>query len=288
MHEFANSRDYMTILRSLGGRPRTLNELRSELTLTPPKTKGEIRPRGRGPLDLNAQQMDSKLRVLRRAGIVGRDKVKGRWTYRLARDFTEINRRFVRELHLNFLREERGLPFDFGHRSIAVHGVPKDSPLVAPDLTTRTSSHHDNDKGLPKIGGELRVAVDKLAEALYGHNKGYQELTAKLARLEKEKAERTRDLYDTERRRDPSLSRRPPRVVLDDAEMDEIDHAQKASWERIDSDGRLKAIEAEIWRLREERSKFAFGVSIVWPMDYFMVGPTRVRTVFPRMDPERR
>ncbi len=268
MHEFANSRDYMTILRSLGGRPRTLNELRSELTLTPPKTKGEIRPRGRGPLDLNAQQMDSKLRVLRRAGIVGRDKVKGRWTYRLARDFTEINRRFVRELHLNFLR--------------------KDSPLVAPDLTTRTSSHHDNDKGLPKIGGELRVAVDKLAEALYGHNKGYQELTAKLARLEKEKAERTRDLYDTERRRDPSLSRRPPRVVLDDAEMDEIDHAQKASWERIDSDGRLKAIEAEIWRLREERSKFAFGVSIVWPMDYFMVGPTRVRTVFPRMDPERR
>jgi len=283
MHEFANSRDYMTILRFLGGRPRTLNELRSELTLTPPKTKGEIRPRGRGPLDLNAQQMDSKLRVLRRAGIVGRDKVKGRWTYRLARDFTEINRRFVRELHLNFLREERGVPFDFGHLLIAVHGVPKDSPLVATDLTMRI-----DDKGLSKISGELRMAVDKLAEALYGHNKEYQELTASLARLEKEQKERTRDLYDAERRRNPSLSRRPPRVVLDDAEMDEIDHAQRASWERIDSDGRLKAIEAEIWRLREERSKFAFGVSIVWPMDYFMVGPTRVRTVFPRMDPERR
>src|SRR2546428_3939266 len=128
MHEFVERAEYVAILRALSGGPKTFADLRSQLTTNPPKrSRWDPRPMPQGTLKLTRTQLNTRLLTCVKSGIVICKKVDGRRVYRLADDFSEINRRFVRELHLNFLREERGVPFDYGHGSIAVHGVPKDS-----------------------------------------------------------------------------------------------------------------------------------------------------------------
>lgn len=174
--------EYRTILYRLVQGPGTLHDLRADLTNSPPGSRFHPALKVSGKLALSRTQLDQKLRILTRSGLVRRGRSPdGLALYSFSAKTAHFELR--RLDHLRFIREvaqRRGRTslVDYLGRYV-IHGVPKASFVRLGQIGNSEIGWSLEARAAPALA-KIERAMAELAEVIFAPFPEYAALRAQL------------------------------------------------------------------------------------------------------------